>query len=121
MDNNEPPEFLRAGDKARLIPTLADTSKENRATSVFLACLSAIHELGKVMLASVGLRVGTMARIECFTEVCLAQDFERRDRPDGLIVVTIGKRQWCALVESIRTNVTFLAKWSGTSDMTAPE
>lgn len=91
---------LKSGSEARLIPVLADTSKENRATSVFLACLGAVDEFGKVMLGSIGQRVGKRARIECFTEVVLEHQEHKKDRPDGLIVLKVGSRQWSALVES---------------------
>jgi len=91
---------MKSGARARLIPVLADTSKENRATSVFLACLGVVDEFAKAMLASIGQRVGKRTKVDCYTEVVF-QDLEnKRDRPDGLIVLTTGSRQWSALVES---------------------
>ena len=100
MATGDLPDFLTGGEKARLIPVLADTSKENRATSVFLACLAAVSEYGQSMLGSVGKRVGKRAQIDCFTEVRLQDEGERRDRPDGLVVVRLGKKSWTALVEA---------------------
>lgn len=91
---------MKSGAKARLIPVLADTSKENRATSVFLACLAEVDEFAKAMLGSIGQNVGKRAKISCFTEVVLQQQESKKDRPDGLIVISIGKRQWSALIES---------------------
>lgn len=47
-------------------------------------------------------RLGKTSKIECFTEIV----FQNKDknaskiRPDGLIIVTTGKKQWLALVES---------------------
>ena len=100
MASGDLPEFLATGEKARLIPVLADTNKENRATSVFLACLGAVSEYGQSMLGSVGKRIGKRAQIECFTEVRLREEGERRDRPDGLVLVRVGKSTWTALVEA---------------------
>ena len=51
-------EYLDRGERARLFPVLADTSKEGRCTSIFLSCLSHVHEFGEQMLKSVGQRVG---------------------------------------------------------------
>lgn len=100
MQETTRPAFLKQGSEARLIPVLADTSKENRATSVFLSCLMAVHEFGSRLLGTVGERVGTRANVECFTEVVLANNPKKADRPDGLIVVQVGKRRWTALVEA---------------------
>lgn len=94
------PDFVVGGEQARLVPVLADTSKEGRAASVALACLAAVPEFGRSMLSTVGQRVGSRAQMACFTEVVLSNGEGRRDRPDGLIVVTTGKRRWSALVEA---------------------
>ncbi len=93
------PEYLDRGERARLFPVLADTSKEGRCTSIFLSCLSHTHEFGEQMLKSVGQRVGKLAKIETYTEIAFAG--ENDDRPDGLIVLKIGQREkWKALVET---------------------
>jgi len=52
------------------------------------------------MLASVGQKVGTRAKIETYTEVVLKKGGEKKHRPDGLIVVRTGGRTWSALVEA---------------------
>ena len=93
------PEYLELGEKARLFPVLSEKSKEGRCTSIFLSCLSSIHEFGEQMLKSVGQGVGKYAKISTYTEVAFAgQDDER---PDGLIVLKVGKREkWKALVET---------------------
>lgn len=44
------PEYLSSGEKARLIPVAADSSKEGRATSVVLATLMSVPPFAKVML-----------------------------------------------------------------------
>ena len=95
------PEYLKQGEVARLFPVLSTTSKEGRTTSIVLACLSKIEEFGKSLLGTVGQRVGKLSRIETYTEVGFKeQPNEQKDRPDGLIVLKIGSREWRALVEA---------------------
>lgn len=95
------PAFLVSGEKARLIPVVADTSKENRAASVLLATISCVDDFAKALLSGIGQRVGTRARIECFTEVVFQKSPDgAKIRPDGLLVVDFGKRSWSALVEA---------------------
>lgn len=89
------------GERARLFPVLADTSKEGRALSIFLACVSNVRELGQCLLSDLGVRVGTRTHIEAFTEVVFEKSgSEKKLRPDGLIVVQSGSRQWSAIVEA---------------------
>lgn len=57
------------GEPARLIPSIADNALERRGISILLAALTAVHEYRKVMLESIGHRVGQRARIEAWTEV----------------------------------------------------
>lgn len=99
---NEPkPDYISQGETARLFPVLATTSKEGRATSILLACISRIDEFGKSLLASVGRRVGKRAVVEAYTEVCFKGDRNPTgDRPDGLIIVRTGVNEWRALVEA---------------------
>lgn len=95
------PSFIDRGERARLFPVLSETSKEGRTTSVFLSCLANVFEYGSALLASLGQRAGTRARIECFTEIGFAvAPGDRKLRPDGLIVLTVGSRTWTALVEA---------------------
>ncbi len=94
------PEFLSQGQQARLFPTVSNSSRENRLTSVFLAILPIIPELSKDLFSTIGLRVGMRASIECWTEVVLTQGDHLDKRPDGLIVVRHGKNSWSALVET---------------------
>lgn len=98
---NKLPAVLQAGDAARLFPVLADTSKEGRTLSIFLACLENVSELGRSMLGGLDVRVGARGRIDTFTEVTLKKTIEgAKHRPDGLIVVNTGKSTWTALVEA---------------------
>lgn len=87
--------------RARLFPVLSETSKEGRTTSVFLSCLTSVHEYGAALLGSLGQRIGSRATIEAFTEVnTLSKDGDKQLRPDGLLLLKVGSRTWSALVES---------------------
>ena len=98
---DEFPDVLKGGEKARLFPVLADTSKEGRALSVLLACMSSIDDLSRTMLATIGHRVGVRSRVHTFTEVVLPNTPEGvSGRPDGLILVKSGRKVWSALVEA---------------------
>ena len=97
---SELPDILASGGRVRLFPVLADTSKEGRTLSIFLACFCAVRELGQSLLASVGKKVGSRARIEAYSEVVLKNSNGENLRPDGLITVTSGKNRWSALVEA---------------------
>lgn len=100
MTGNKP-EFLESGEIARLIPVVADSSREKRITSVVLAVMTAVPAFARALLASTGKNIGTSAKIECWTEIVLAGQKEAgKDRPDGLIIVSIGRNQWSALVEA---------------------
>lgn len=95
------PSILQRGEPSRLFPVLADTSKEGRTLSIFLACLENVDEFGRAMMASLDQRVGVRAKIETYTEVGLHKIIAAaKHRPDGLIVVSTGKATWTALVEA---------------------
>ena len=95
------PDFIVRGEPARLFPVLADTSKEGRTLSIFLACLESVGGFGRALLSGLGLKIGTRGRISTFTEVVLAKSpADAKHRPDGLIVVNTGKSIWTALVEA---------------------
>ncbi len=99
--NQRLPQFLSQGEAARLFPVLSTTSKEGRTTAILLACMARINELSRELLASAGQRVGTRSKIECYTEVVPASaSADTRERPDGLIVLRAGKREWKAFVEA---------------------
>lgn len=88
------------GDPARLFPVLAETSKEGRSLSVLLSCLISVREFGQIMMASIGQRVGSAAKMEAYSEVRLPKNADTNCRPDGLIVLRVGKRVWTALIEA---------------------
>jgi hypothetical protein len=95
------PNYLAQGEPARLFPVLSTTSKEGRTTSIVLACLVQIKEFGADLLQSVGQKRGKRASVQTFTEVVFKnQTGAIKDRPDGLVVFTVGSREWKALVEA---------------------
>lgn len=63
------PDYTSQGKYARLIPTLADSKKEERATSILLAALMSVYEFRKAMLQSINLRVGARTKLEAWTEI----------------------------------------------------
>ncbi len=97
----ELPAPLVGGTRSRLFPILADTSREGRSLSIFLACLENVDEFGRSLLTGVGQRIGTRAGVETYTEVVLkAVDGDKKLRPDGLVIVRRGATSWTALVEA---------------------
>lgn len=94
------PTMLKQGERARLFPVLADTSREGRIASIFLALLPQIPALSEVVFASVGQRIGKRTQIETFTEVVLNDASAIKNRPDGLIVIRNAKTTWTALIEA---------------------
>lgn len=97
---SERPAFLKSGERARLFPVLAETSKEGRTLSVLLSSMAYVDEFGASLLRSIGQKVGVRTKFEVFTEVVFNDKNSGAPRPDGLIVLTVGSRQWTALVEA---------------------
>lgn len=93
------PDFLASGEKARLIPSVADTSRECRITSILLATMMSVEEFGKGMLNQLGVRVGKTSKIQCFTEIVFKGEQQSKIRPDGLIILKTGNKEWRAIVE----------------------
>ncbi|WP_349357867.1 hypothetical protein [Stappia sp.] len=95
------PNLNGVGERSRLFPVLAETSKEGRALSILLACVANVRELGQSLLSDLGVRVGVRAEVETFTEVVFEKTGSDKSlRPDGLILVRNGSRQWPAIVEA---------------------
>jgi hypothetical protein len=61
------PEFLTSGEKARLIPSVADTSRECRITSILLATMMSVEEFGKGLLNSLDVSASKTSRLQGFT------------------------------------------------------
>lgn len=86
-------------------------SKEGRTTSAVLSCIARIYEFSAALLSQLGQRTGVRTQIECFTEVVFkGQKDKPRERPDGLIILRTGSREWQALVEAKVGNQTLDAE-----------
>lgn len=93
--------YLASGQLARLIPTVADSKKEERATSSLLASFMVVPLFAREVLSGAGAPVGKRLKITCYTEVTFkSTDKGKKPRPDGLIVIQNGSKVWTALVES---------------------
>ena len=94
------PDFLSSGTPARLFPVVADTRREERTLSIFLAVLTQVPEFYAEILGSVGVRTGTRTRVSAYTEVGVGTETGASDRPDGLLLVETGRTTWSAFVEA---------------------
>ncbi|MCZ4274024.1 hypothetical protein [Maritalea porphyrae] len=97
------PDYLEAGQRARLLPVVSESNKENRLIGPVLGALPLIPELSKELLGQLGVKIGTRSKVSCFTEVVFKKTKDMVDnssRPDGLIVVDNGRTQWRCLVEA---------------------
>lgn len=94
------PSFLKSGERARLIPVVADTSREKRVASVLMASVVAIPDFAHALFSSIGQRVGKRTKVNAFTEVVPKEaPSGLKDRPDGLITMETGHRSWSAYLE----------------------
>ncbi len=94
-------ERLATGQFARLIPTVADSKKEERATSTLLASFMVVPGFAREVLSDAGAPIGKRIKIVCYTEVTFKnREKAKGPRPDGLIIITSGSMQWAALIES---------------------
>lgn len=87
--------------RARIIPVSGiDTAKEAeaRATSALLATLSVVRDLSSAVLSPFGASTAKAAEVDCFIEPAFEVK-KKTVRPDGLIRVTYGRREWTALIE----------------------
>jgi hypothetical protein len=105
------PEIVGLEDwqRARLIPVAGirgQEEQEMRATSAFLAVLSAVPAFSHSLLSDLGAPRG---KVETFTEVRLQGGDGKVGRPDGAIIVTRGAKKWSALVE-VKTGAGSLAE-----------
>ncbi|MEJ1411438.1 MAG: hypothetical protein RPU60_14740 [Candidatus Sedimenticola sp. (ex Thyasira tokunagai)] len=100
MANTNITDSLLSGSRARLIPVVADSKKEERATSVLLSTFMLVPQFAESVLAEAGARIGTRTTIKCYTEIVFKNKDQNKIRPDGLIVLTRGTKSWSALVES---------------------
>lgn len=93
------PEYLASGDLARLIPVAK--KPELRNTCVTCAMLMAVEEFAEALLGALGAPTGKRAKTQVWVEpVFKSTKNDNKDRPDALIVVDNGRRDWRALVEA---------------------
>ena len=96
------PDCIQRAERARLFPILAETSKEGRTLSIFLATLATVREFRTNLLREIGRRIGPAATLRTYTEVefkC-ARGEPNLGRPDGLLVLDTWGSRWTALVEA---------------------
>lgn len=89
---------LQSFQPARLIPTTGikgALDQERRAASALLAVMKIVPELCSILLRETNAPKGS---IETFIEPEFKQG-SKKVRPDGLVVITRGKKRWQALVE----------------------
>lgn len=92
---------LTSGQLARLIPTVADSKKEERATSSLLASFMVVPSFAMSVLSDAGASIGKRSKVTCYTEVVFKSlDKGKGPRPDGLIMINNGSKVWTALIES---------------------
>lgn len=93
--------LLSSGQLARLIPIVADSKKEERATSTLLSTFMVVPIFAMDVFSDAGAPVGKKSRIKCYTEVTFkSSEKGRTPRPDGLVVINNGQKVWTALIES---------------------
>jgi len=85
---------------ARLIPTVADSKLEERATASLLATFTIVPGFAHEVLLDAGASVTQRTKVECYTEVSIKTSDGKLPRPDGLIVLRKGASIWSAFVES---------------------
>ena len=92
---------LVSGQIARLLPTLADSKKEERATSSLLAAFMVVPSFARSVLLDAGATIGKRSKVTCYTEVVFkSPDKSKGPRPDGLVVINTGIKIWMAIIES---------------------
>ncbi len=97
------PECLESGELARLVPVASKPEQKN--TSVTCAILMAVEEFSEALLGQLGAPTGKRAKIQVWLEpVFKSANKDSKDRPDALIIVNNGRREWRALVETKTKN-----------------
>ena len=94
-------DLLSMAKRARLIPTVADSRKEERLVSVLLSTMSMVRPLATRFLDRCGERMGKTSALDAFAEVAVpSEDGNGSDRPDGLLCLRTRKSRWTALIEA---------------------
>jgi hypothetical protein len=100
MNNTDITDNILSGSRARLIPVVADSKKEEQATSVLLTTFMLVPQFADAVLTEAGAKIGVRSEIKCYTEVVFKNNGQSKIRPDGLIVVNRSGKNWSALVEA---------------------
>src|SRR5687767_14621311 len=89
---------IERGEPARLIPSVSDTSKEQRVVSSLLATMAAVPEFGRAVLAGTGAPQAQTYKITAFTEVVLRAKTNINLRPEDWFVFSAdsppGRHWW---------------------------
>ena len=94
------PNFLTAGQKARLFSSLKLSNKEQIATSTLLGVFRLVPELLSHLIPDTGVRINDRTTFDAYTEVNLVKTKSgKNDRPDGFIYVK-NRNEWTALIEA---------------------
>ncbi|NOX41966.1 MAG: hypothetical protein GXP05_16150 [Alphaproteobacteria bacterium] len=95
------PDYLQQGDNARLIPVAKDSNTETRLLSPVLAAITIVPEFARALFNPMGARVGKTTKARALTEVVFSNDdAQPANRPDGLVILTTGKREFRLLIEA---------------------
>lgn len=98
-------DILKTATKAALIPTLPESKKEEKATSVLLAAFRIVPLFAKEIMRDASFPSVKKLKVECYTEINFdesnnSKNDKQTSRPDGLVVVNYSGRTWSALIES---------------------
>lgn len=94
-------EILKDAQPARLIPTTADTRKEQRLMSILLAVLPMVPAFTRRLLQPCRVRVGKSAVLTSYREVEFPSvDNSGMERPDGILCIETRQARWAALLEA---------------------
>ena len=94
-------DVLRTAHTARLIPTIADSRKEERIVSILLATLTRVRPFAEQILERCDQRVGKSSTLAAHIEVEFPSvDGSTKDRPDGLLCLSTRKTRWTAILEA---------------------
>lgn len=95
-------DVLSNAKRAKLIPILAESRKEERLVSILLSVIGVVRPFASQLFENCGVRVGKTSDVESYTEVNFPSGEESHtDRPDGVLSITSrNKVRWTALFEA---------------------
>ena len=74
--------FDARGERARLFPVLAESSKEGRTLSIVLATLAQVPEFAASVLNAIGRRHGKWTTVETYTEISFPKFKDQNSKLD---------------------------------------